>query len=267
MTQDKYVELSLDIIDEQTRKDADRLLKEQEEYVDRKLIPELRKELAVKEYQEKQLARIESEIDILNLASEFTLRIKGGEFEKAYNCFALNTKGVRAEITNTGVYEGTQALHSYYVDYLGRTAGQEGCFKLNHICTPVVEVAGNNRTARGMWMSLGMEALKRPDLTPPEYADPFCNWAFAVWSIDFIKEEGVWKIWHLTVYDEIRTAYEKSWSEQALQMFPEDPSVPAPTRPSGKHNPFTLSRRPFLHEEPPVPYASFQESGGECTCQ
>ena len=264
MTQDKYIELNRNMIDEQTASDVDQFLKEQEEYVDRKLIPEIRKELAVKEYQEKQLARIESEIDVMNLASEFTLRIKGGEFEKAYNCFALNTEGVSAEITNIGVYEGAEALKKYYVDYLGELCGHEGCFKLNHICTPVVEVAKDNETARGMWISLGMEALKRPDLKAPEYTDPFCNWAFAVWSIDFIKEDGVWKIWHLTIYDEIRTTYEKSWSEQAADMFPEDPAAPAPTRGSEKHNPFTLSRRPYLHEEPPVPYTSFQESGGAC---
>ena len=265
MTQDKYIVLNQEIIDKQTADDIEQFLKEQEEYADRKLIPEIRKELAVKEYQEKQLARIESEIDVMNLASEFTLRIKGGEFEKAYQCFALKTEGVCAEITNLGVYEGAEALKAYYVDYLKETAGQEGCFKLNHICTPVVEVAKDNKTARGMWISLGMEALKRPDLAG-QYTDPFCNWAFAVWSIDFIKEDGAWKIWHLTVYDEIRTTYEKSWSEQATEMFPEDPAAPAPSRKSEKNHPFTLSRKPYLHEEPPVPYAAYEE-GGACACR
>lgn len=255
MSKEAFTPLTTEIIEQWTQAAIESAITERELLLERQLIPELRKELAVYEVQSAEIARMESEVDVMNLASEFVLRIKGGEFERAYQCFALNTPGVCAEITGLGVYEGPDALHSYYVDYLTAMASEAGYFKMNHLCTPVVEVAQDNQTARGMWLSVGMEALKRPDLT--DYPDPLCLWAFNPWCMDFVKENGVWKIWHLYVFEEVETVYEKSWSETADGKVPADPAAPAPSRVSDRHHPFTADRLPTLHAEPPIPYAVY----------
>ena len=261
MSKEKFVPLTAEIIHDWTMAAVEKALSEREVLLERRLIPELRKELAVMEAQEAEISRMEAEIDVMNLASEFVLRVKGGEFERAWSCFALETPGVCAEISGIGVYEGAGALKAYWVDYLTKIAGGEGCFKMHHLCTPVVEVAGDGQTARGMWLSMGMEALKREDLGE-EYPDPLSIWAFGTWCMEFVRENGVWKIWHLQIFDEIQTMYEKSWSESAVDPVPADPALPPVTRVSRRHDPFAPHRAPVLHAEPPVPYSGYAEGMG-----
>lgn len=258
MSKEPFVPLTAEIIEDRTLAAAEKAARERELLLERQLIPELRKELAAMEAQEMEIARVEAEIDVMNLASEFTLRIKGGEFERAYKCFALETPGVCAELSGIGIYEGPDALKAYYVDYLPKIAGGEGCFKLNHICTPVVEVARDGQTARGMWLSVGMEALKREDLAGM-YPDPLSVWVFGTWCMEFVQENGVWKIWHLQIFDEVQTVYEKGWSETADSPIPRDPGLPPVSKASTRHNPFHTGRKPVLHAEPPVPYPTYAD--------
>ncbi len=261
MVTENHTPLTAEIIQQKTAETVEALISQRELTLERQLIPQLRYELAVQEAQQLELARIESEIDVMNLASEFVLRIKGGEYEQAYACFALNTPGVSAEITGLGIYEGAEALRSYILDYLPALSGGEGCFKMDHLTTPVVEVAADNGSARGMWHSVGMEAYSRPDLTNGD-PDPISIWSFDSWCMEFAKEDGVWKIWKLYVLENIATTYEQSWSEIQCAPIPSDPAAPKATRPSMRHNPFTAARVPTLLAEPPVPYAVRQDGMG-----
>ncbi len=250
-----HIPLNPEMIQQKTDKAVEALISQREVELECRLIPQLRYELAIQEAQQLELARIESEIAVTNLASELVLRIKGGEYEKAYACFALNTPGVSAEISGLGVYEGAEALKSYFVDYLSALSGGEGCFKMDHLTTPVLEVAADNNSARGMWHSVGMEAYSRPDLNDGN-PEPISIWAFDTWCMEFVKDEGAWKIWKLYVLENIATTYEQSWSEILSDPIPADPAAPKATRPSQRHDPFTAERGPRLMAEPPVPYAA-----------
>ncbi len=224
-----------------------------------KLMPEWNLELSIYQTQKKQQQRIRADIEIANRAAELVYRIKGGEFERALSCFAVNTPGVSAEFSALGVYEGKEKLQEYFLEYLPKLAGQAGTFQYINLCSPVIEVAQDGKTGRGMWLSVGMQALKRPDLIG-SYTDPVSLWAMNTWCMDFVQENGVWKIWHLYVLEEVETTYEESWTESAGHKLPVDPAAPKPTRPSQRHTPFTAQRKPVLHAEPPVPYDTYDET-------
>ena len=213
MAKEEYIPLTVEVIKDWTAQEAEQKLVEKEIYVEQKLIPELRYELAVREMQERKIERMESEIDVMNLASEFFLQIKDGKFEKAYNCFALHTPGVSAELTGEGIYEGPEKLKEYYAVYFEQLAGGEGRFYRTDLTSPVIEVAQDNRTARGMWISHTMEALKRDDLK--DMPDPLCLWSFCPICMDFVKEDEEWKIWHLYRFDDVKTDF-VTW---ALRTF------------------------------------------------
>ena len=63
----------------------------------------------------------------------------------------------------------------------------EGQMMQHTLATPVIEVAGDGQTAKGVWMSPGHEArVMGGKLT--------AIWVWGTYGEDFIKEDGKWKI-------------------------------------------------------------------------
>ena len=57
--------------------------------------------------------------------------------------------------------------------------------------TPVIEVAGDGKTAKGIWYSIGQ------GVRPKGLDGKSTEWMWEKYAVDFIKEDGQWKIWHL----------------------------------------------------------------------
>ena len=66
-----------------------------------------------------------------------------------------------------------------------------GQLKALPITTPVIEIAGDGKTAKGIWNIQGSDN----DIT--EYG-ALSYWNIGYLCIDFQKVEDEWKIWHLT---------------------------------------------------------------------
>jgi hypothetical protein len=60
--------------------------------------------------------------------------------------------------------------------------GIGGGYGMHTNLTPVIEIAGDGKTAKGVWFSLGVNGN---DMASPEK-----------YAADFVKEDGKWKIWH-----------------------------------------------------------------------
>jgi len=61
--------------------------------------------------------------------------------------------------------------------------------------TPVIEVAGDGKTAKGIWYSIGLAV--RGSVAPDGTTSTSTQWMWEKYAVDFIKEDGEWKIWHL----------------------------------------------------------------------
>jgi hypothetical protein len=61
--------------------------------------------------------------------------------------------------------------------------------------TPVIEVAGDGKTAKGLWYSVGQSV--RGTTTADGKTSVSTGWMWEKYGCDFIKEDGKWKIWHL----------------------------------------------------------------------
>ena len=84
-----------------------------------------------------------------------------------------------------------------------RTAG---VLHMHAMLTPVIEIAGDGKTAKGVWDSFG------PNITNP---DQVGSWLWTKYGVDFVKEDGVWKIWHLQVNPIFNTPYDRSITQTA----------------------------------------------------
>ena len=119
---------------------------------------------------------------------------------------------------NTGYYVGLDSIRKWY------TAGQGGVGTLyqHPISTGLVELAGDGKTAKGLWYSIGQDTKPNGDGT-----------ALAMWNtgkvaIDFVKEGDAWKIWHVVEANDLSGEAGANYSEGSPYWEPDtDPVVKA----------------------------------------
>lgn len=71
--------------------------------------------------------------------------------------------------------------------------------------TPYIEIASDGKTAKGVWFSTGLNLEVGADGKPVAY-----NF-WGKMGVDFIKEDGKWKIWHFAGYGDVMWRSEQSW--------------------------------------------------------
>lgn len=183
-------------------------------------------------------------------------------------------------------FVGLEAIRKYYVDFmigvlfksanaLTRTFFPQvnddpedtlgfGLAYIHTLTTPVIEVAKDGKTAKGAWISPGY-------MTQPSQDKLRAYWHWDRYGIDFIKEDGKWKIWHFFVGREFSTPYEKSWVDSALDgeeayevplmLFETWPGLEGikskPLNSFESYSPFKVAK---LKPRLPVPYHTFSET-------
>jgi hypothetical protein len=168
--------------------------------------------------------------------------------------FARNTPGISWEVAFCGKWidEGIRKPLDWHTNY------PIGSMFEHTLASPVIEVAGDGKTAKGVWMSPGHET-NRNETTGKLQA----WWCWSKYGCDFVKEDGVWKLWHYHVYRVFRTPFEKSWVEyNELEMTGTDKKrregqFGKPDLPTTYDHPYSKDTLPELVPEPPVPYETF----------
>lgn len=125
------------------------------------------------------------------------------------------------------------------------------------LTNPIIELAGDGNTAKAMFTTEGIFAVDT-DNWMKEHEEARSLWQFSPWYMELKKEHGTWKIWHLVMFDEVETTYEKSWSELVSREELLDKSAPQPSRPTTESHYFHTGRMPYLHQEPPVAYKTYE---------
>lgn len=138
---------------------------------------------------------------------------------------------------NDGVYRGAEAVKAYYAacrdrnalvasllqqkfpDRLGGMSEEEiygiGPFKVMPMYCPIVEVAGDGETAKGLWYCQGA----RNDV---ESCGPRAHWTLGWFAVDFVREKDGWKIWHMQYLNDVDCTCGQSWGKAPV-AYPDLP--------------------------------------------
>jgi hypothetical protein len=205
---------------------------------------------------EERIQRLEDAREIENLMAKYAYLHTAGMHVETAALFARETPGVRVEISPLGRWEGLDGVNTAMVKFHQFIrAGNPGILMVHPQTTPVIEVAGDGKTAKGVWMSPGLETRK------DEETITFAGiWVWGDYGVDFVKEQGKWKFWHFHVYVFMATPYDKSWTE------PPDPSaqivLPDELKPDVPNDYYhmytTISKIQYL-PVPPEPYETIDE--------
>jgi len=126
--------------------------------------------------------------------------------------FALNTEGV-SWLTPGGPV-GLEAMRARFSD--PDEDRRPGILHMHSMFSPVIEVAGDGQTAKGVWDSFG------PSINGP---DDIGAWLWVKYAVDFVKEQGKWKIWHLQVFPVFNTKFSTPITQTARDMAARQPAA------------------------------------------
>lgn len=230
---------------------------------------------------EELLTRWEHRRAIKNIMGKLTQSYLMMEEAEIYNRWWSKRADVCLGV-NTGWYSGAEAVRGYY-DALGakiqlasdiiakafpeKLAGKTrdelygvGQLGVKPVDTEIVEIAGDGKTAKGIWSLHGTYA----DMTP---SGPVSCWDWGYYCVDFVLEGDDWKIWHMQYLTDINNPTGSDWAGTHT-VFPEDKNFaamkafhfPEPNVPMTLRENY-YPGRPFTETPPlPEPYETFAET-------
>jgi hypothetical protein len=169
---------------------------------------------------------------------------------------------------NSGYWIGQKSIKEYYGTKVTR-ASTKGSFVWHTITSPVIEVAEDRQTAKGVWYTPGVVGSFKD-------GQGNFNWMFEKYGVDFVLENGEWKIWHMHVYTD--TAWPLGGEISAKQGGPgvssdrkaEKSGTEATNAPSGpmkapdkavkNYKELSPDTEIVLVPRPPVPYKTWSET-------
>lgn len=193
------------------------------------------------------------------------------------------TPGIRAQYSNNGVYTNWDSITAYHA----QRPSPVGKLTMHFTTTPLIEVAADGQTAKGLWIMSGVEsgltapadAAKAPDFmyeqTTVGGKRVWMHTVLVKYGIDFLKQDGQWKIWHFHCFEVARSPHGMGWIPFAgksennpfsddLMYFGEDGKPVFMPKPDGavtmRNNPYRTDGRQSLDAPPPVPYRTMSET-------
>lgn len=239
---------------------------------------------------EQKITRWEDQRAVKNLMGKYALTMLLEERAQAFERFWSDREDVCLGF-NDGWYAGPEAIQAFYKAQAERTGAEsrlllelfpekladlreEEKYGVGHldnrpVSAPVIAVAEDGETAKGMWTCFGCYTAFDPGCGPQS------RWNWSVYAGDFRKENGVWKIWHLQYLTEIDTLCGSDWTkpkrpEKARQEFAPlaSAAIPGPNVPARLHEPWSEKRAAAKLPSLPRAYRTFSETfsygmGGE----
>lgn len=183
---------------------------------------------------------------------------------------------------NNGYYQGAAAVQAYYQGLADRTALESkliqqkyaaqvgslsaeeaygiGIMDMKSLVAPVIEIAADGATAKGIWTIHGMN-------TKLTAAGQVSYWERAYVASDFVWEDGAWKVWHLLYVQDLDAPSGTNWADPAPE-YPADPAYaaladfrfPEPNVKMTVYETYSAARPFYAPPAYPEPYETFAET-------
>lgn len=185
-------------------------------------------------YPDAMLERLEWRRDIRNLMGRISADYSVREEGKIYDRYWSRREDVSLGV-NDGWYVGPEAVSGYYraldeeillaaqcvkKDFPDKVAGlsQEelkgiGAMSYIPVDSQVIEIADDGQTAKALFNIRG-------SYNKVTVSGPIAYWLFGWAAVDFVMEEGGWKIWHMQWLQNVNVQCGTSFGE-APEQFPE----------------------------------------------
>ena len=169
-----------------------------------------------------------------------------------------------------GDYHGFEGVKACYMkDHGDRNdpatlAMLKGAVMMHTMNTEIIEVAADGQTAKAAFFSDGHETYiegRVPGFYDPSVEPvPHAEWCWGAYAVDFIRDNGEWKIWHMRLYPISKSEYGESWVD-AAQPTPDDYTFTSGDRSSRMWHYSPDEVYPENQPAIPWPYEKFEDVG------
>ena len=169
-----------------------------------------------------RLTRLEDQLAIQKLQSQYAHYLFTQRFDRIVeDCFARHAADVSVEFSDSGVYRGLASIRALYAAFM-KARQVPGFFILHMAVNPYIEIARDGRSARSHWLSPGAVG-----------SNTSAGWVWGPYYVDYVKEDGEWRILHSNLAPLFRNRYDVSWAEAKdhgtvrtmLGVSPDEPST------------------------------------------
>ena len=194
-----------------------------------------------------RVQRLEDMQAIQKLQAKYVHYLFTQRFERIVEeCFARHLPDVSVEFSDSGVYRGQQSVRALYRAFEA-TRAIPGFFILHTMVNPYIEIARDGQSARSHWLSPGAAG-----------SDRSAAWIWGPFYVDYVKEEGGWRIAHSNFAPLFRNRYEESWAQAKDHGSVRGPLAVTPDEPPTLYRPYSEVKKESdifrRHPELPRPY-------------
>ncbi|HEX5421244.1 MAG TPA: nuclear transport factor 2 family protein [Gammaproteobacteria bacterium] len=169
-----------------------------------------------------RVQRLEDTLAIQKLQAKYVNYLFLQKYDRIFEeLYAQKNPDVSIEFSDSGVYRGPESVRALYHAF-DVTKKIPGFFLMHMAVDPYIEIAGDGQSARSQWLSPGITG-----------SNTSAGWVFGPYYVDYVKEDGRWKILHSNLAPIVRTAFETSWAKATdngtvrgvLKVEPDGPST------------------------------------------
>ncbi len=191
-----------------------------------------------------RVQRLEDTLEIQKVQSKYAHYLFTQQFDRIFaECFARNLHNVSVEFSDSGVYRGADSVRALYQAFEA-TKRIPGFFILHMTVNPYIEIARDGQSARSHWLSPGAAG-----------SDTSASWIWGPCYVDYVKEEGSWRIAHTNLAPLFRNRYESSWAQAQDHGSVRGPLAVLPDEPSTVYRPYNelKKERDIFKQHPRLP--------------
>jgi hypothetical protein len=149
-----------------------------------------------------RVQRLEDTLEIQKVQAKYLHLLFKRKYERVVDeCFAKHVADVSVEFSDSGVYRGLASIRNLYKAFEA-TRDVPGFFILHMTVNPFIEIAKDGLSARSHWLSPGASG-----------SDRSASWIWGPYYVDYVKENGEWRIAHTNLSPVFRNRYENSWAQ------------------------------------------------------
>jgi hypothetical protein len=148
-----------------------------------------------------RVQRLEDNAAIQKVQAKYAHYLFTQDYDKIFSeTFAQERDDVSVEFSDSGVYRGPESIRALYAGF-NVTREIPGFFIMHMLVNPYIEIAADGQSARSHWLSPGATG-----------SNSSAGWVFGPYYIDYVKEDGEWRILHSNLAPIFRNAYDVSWA-------------------------------------------------------
>jgi len=215
---------------------------------------------ATNEKQKLQIERLQAAREIENMMSQYEYYHVNWRHKDVMAMYSKKPS-TRVYFGEMGYWEGSDAPQKAWA-LLDRLSPRPGEMHFHPTFCPIVEVAADGKTAKGVWTTWGFETM--PD---PKTGKLLPQYSWGTYGVDFIKEDGTWKFWHFHIYRLCMYTYDKPWTEldgwNPTAQEGQGMHVPDDIKPNGPgidDYPYRRDKVVVIKPDPPLPYETWKDT-------